>query len=70
MPEITANRKKTKNTQISTKDNEHREQYDKVIKKNQQLVSNNPQLKAIVSGFSVTSLVLSPKRLQNIKLEK
>ncbi|XP_022889000.1 uncharacterized protein LOC111404422 [Olea europaea var. sylvestris] len=70
LPEITVKRKQTKRTQMPTKDKEPMKQSGEAIEKDQQTVSDNPQLKANVPGTSLKPLVPFPQTLQKTKLEK
>ncbi|XP_022899403.1 uncharacterized protein LOC111412712 [Olea europaea var. sylvestris] len=55
---------------MPTKDKEPMEQSEEAIEKDQQTVSDNPQLKANVPSTSLTPLVPFPQTLQKTKLEK
>ncbi|XP_022865092.1 uncharacterized protein LOC111384973 [Olea europaea var. sylvestris] len=55
---------------MPTKDKEPMEQSEEAIEKDQQTVSDNPQLKANIFGTSLTPLVPFPQMLQTTKLEK
>ncbi|XP_022846320.1 uncharacterized protein LOC111369065 [Olea europaea var. sylvestris] len=70
LPKITVKRKETERTQMPTKDKKPMEQSEETIEKDQQTVSDNPQLKANIPKTSLTPLIPFPQTLQTTKLEK